>query len=84
MAPLHHHVYVAEELRRLRERPATPREQARLRWLAEQAARRRTRRHMLALWLGERLIALGDRLQAWANAHAQSDTQICTGQDTGS
>ncbi len=82
MAPVHH-VYVAEELRRLRDRPATPREQARLRWLAEQAARRRARRHTLALWLGERLIALGDRLQAWANAHAPTDAQIYTGQDTG-
>ncbi|HZQ34802.1 MAG TPA: hypothetical protein VFD32_02635 [Dehalococcoidia bacterium] len=83
MPPVHHHVYVADELRRLHEQPATPLQQARLRWLTERAAQRRARRQAIALWLGDRLVALGARLQTRANAHTPPEAPVRTSRDAG-
>lgn len=77
MTHLHQQVYVAEELRRLREQPPTAREQATLDWQTLQAANRRARRHALALWLGHRLLALGERLHGWAERHAPAEVRPC-------
>jgi hypothetical protein len=59
-------LYVREQTLRL-ERESPPRSEAlRRRWRAELAAERRA----LIGWLGDRLVAAGERLRAWAVAGA--------------
>jgi hypothetical protein len=77
MSQLHHQIYVAEALRRLRQQPATARKLATLDWQTGQSANRRARRHAFALWLGHRLLALGERLHGWAERHAPAEVQPC-------
>lgn len=63
-------LYVREEMLRL-ERDSPPKSEAlRRRWRAELAAERRAQRRALIGWLGDRLVAAGERLRSWAAAGA--------------
>jgi hypothetical protein len=61
-------MYIREELRRLAvERPDRAARHRR-RWLAEREAQRSARRRALIGWLGDRLVAAGERLRSWSAA----------------
>ncbi len=59
-------LYVDEELRRLeRERPSKEAEH-RLAWLLSEVRAPTRRRRAAARWLGDRLVAAGERLCSWS------------------
>jgi hypothetical protein len=61
-------MYIREELRRLEvERPNKAARHYQ-RWLADRDAERKARRRALIGWLGDRMVATGERLRSWSMA----------------
>ena len=61
-------MYVREELRRLAVERPDKAARHRHRWLAEREAQRSARRRALIGWLGDRLVAAGERLRSGSTA----------------
>lgn len=58
--------YVNEELRRMERVKVADATAHRMAWVEQRQAANVARRHAAAGWLGDRLVAAGERLRAWS------------------